>query len=177
MAAQFWGGEGQHQISRHIRHPQLGPIPRIAGERHPLHHSNDVCPNYQTRQDAMSPSRKSTDHCPWESWIKFGQSRKSTCQPSVQIPYDSSLAWRWNNAIPSNKAIARTPSVKVSSHRTKSLLSSCPLGTLMPRRMSTTGCSSKLYMAFVAAPNIGMIRFVRYFIRLASIKTHMTPVS
>ena len=94
-------------------------------------------------------------------------------QSSVWTPYDSSLAWQSNT---SNKAIAKTPFVKVSSHRTKSLLSSHPSGTPMPRRMST-GCSSELYTGFNAAPNIGMIRFVRYFTRSASIKTHTTPVS
>ncbi len=85
------------------------------------------------------------------------------------------LACEPNILGPSNKGIAKTPSVKVFFRLRKQLLSDPPLGTLtLPR--TNIGFSSKLFMASVRAHVTGTTRSVPYFAPLVSLPVRMTLV-
>ncbi len=107
--------------------------------------------------------------CLWTKSDKYAPVLCST-------PYASSSAWLLNRDGFSNRAIARTRSVKVFYRLTKSPSSNLPLKTLMLRKTST-GYSSAHCTVSVAALDIGMTRSKRSSTNLDFAKTHTTLVS
>ncbi len=127
--------------------------------------------------EMMRPHR--ANHALWSSAITkiaSGPSPTNTHRYFAPTPYASSSAWLLNSNSFSNRAIARTRSVKVFYCLTKSPSSNLPLETLMLRKTST-GYSSAHCTVSIAALDIGMTRSKRSSTNLDFAKTHMTLVS
>ena len=69
MIGEFPGGERWDQITGHIRHTHLRPVPHISRARSPARDSHDVCSYYQTRRNVAAPSCQIPHCCFGDSWI------------------------------------------------------------------------------------------------------------